>query len=127
MIALAETEDKIYGAVAIDGPGDFASPFHGALFPCLIRDHDGHFTDAERSAVARALLEAGCRHAVCGGESCEAWHDAVDREFIQLHPDDPDEVCEAAHVMTTWHDGGRPADGAARVMVQSPSAGPVYR
>jgi hypothetical protein len=112
MIVLADTEDKIYGAVAIEGPRGFASPFRDVLFPCLIWDHDGHFTDSERSAVARALLEAGCRYAVCGGESCEAWHDAVDREFIQLHLDDPDEVCEAAHVMTTWHDGESPEDVA---------------
>ena len=27
----------------------------------------------------------------------------VDTEFVRQHMDDPDEVREAVHVMTTWH------------------------
>jgi hypothetical protein len=112
MDVLAENEGKIYRAIAVDGPGGFVSPFPGALFPCLIWDHEGRFTDADRSAVAKALLEAGCRYAVCGGESCEAWHDAVDTEFVRQHLADPEDVREAVHVMTTWHDGESPDDVA---------------
>jgi hypothetical protein len=110
---LAETEGKIYGAIAIDGPEDLVPPFPDAVFPFLIWDHDGHFTDAQRSAVARTLLEAGCRFAVYGGQSCEAWHDAVDIEFMQKPLDDPEELLEAMHVMTTWHPGESPDDVAS--------------
>ena len=112
MDVLAESEDKIYGAIAIDGPEGFAFPFPDALFPCLIWDHDGHFTEPQRSTVARVLLKSGCRNAVCGGQSCEAWHDDVDTAFVQQHLDDPEELREAAHVMTTWHDGESPDDVA---------------
>ena len=78
MNVLAENDGRTYASVAIDAPADFVSPFPGALFPCMIWDHDGRFTAAQRSEVANRLLQAGCRHAVCGGQSCEAWHDAVD-------------------------------------------------
>ena len=44
--------------------------------------------------------------------NCEAWHDAMDQEFVKQHLDDPQEVCEAAHVMTTWHEGENPDDVA---------------
>jgi hypothetical protein len=112
MDVLAENEGKIYRAIAIDAPEDFASPFPGALFPCLIWDYDGYFTNTQREVVARALLEAGCRYVVCGGERCEAWHDAVDSAFVQQHLDDPEDVRAAVHVMTTWHDGESPDDVA---------------
>lgn len=103
MNVLAETEGRIYGAITINVPGDFASLFPGMLFSCMIWDHAGRFTEAQRAVVARLLLQAGCRYVVCGGQNCEAWHDAVDAEFVRQHMDDPDEVREAVHVMTTWH------------------------
>ena len=82
------------------------------MFPCLIWDHEGRFTDSERREVATALLEAGCRYAVCGGENCEAWHDTVDMAFEKLHLNDPEHVRDAEHVMTTWHDRESPDDVA---------------
>jgi hypothetical protein len=112
MDVLAEKDDKIYVRATIDRSDAFTSPFSGALFPCLIWDHDGRFTDTARSAIAKALLEAGCRYAVCGGQNCEGWHDAVDAEFVRAHLDDPNDVHESAHVMTTWHDGESPDDVA---------------
>ncbi len=112
MNVLAEHDGKIYARATIDGPDGFASPFSGALFPCLIWDHDGHFTDAGRSTIARELLAAGCRYAVCGGENCEAWHDAVDEVFVAAHLEDPDDVQDTAFVMTSWHEGESPDDVA---------------
>ena len=112
MIILAEKDAKIYGAITIDGPSDFAPPFAGILFPCLIWDHDGRFTDAQRAAVAKELLDAGCRYAVCAGQNCEVWHDAVDSELVRQDVDDPEKVREAMHVMTTWHAGESPDDVA---------------
>ena len=90
MNVLAEKEGKIYGVIAIDAPRDFVSLFSGGLFSCMIWDHEGRFTDAQRSEVATLLLDAGCLYAVCGGHNCEAWHDAVDQEFVRRRPDDPD-------------------------------------
>lgn len=112
MEILAEHEGKVYGAITIGGPDDFVSPFRSSLFPCLIWDHGGSFTDAERSAIAKALLEAGCRNAVCGGKNCEAWEPAFDLEFVEAHLNDPDEVRDSVHVMTSSHDGESPDDVA---------------
>jgi len=112
MNVLAENEGKTYAVLAIDAPEDFVSLFHGVLFPCMIWDHDGRFTEAQRSEVAKRLLQAGCRYAVCGGHNCEAWHDAVDLEFVRQHVDDPDETRDAVHVMTTWHADETPDDVA---------------
>ena len=103
MNVLAEKKGKIYATVTIDAPSDFVSPFPGILFPCMVWDHAGRFTDAQRTQVARQLIQAGCRHAVCGGQNCDAWHIAVDLEFVRLHVDDPDEARDAVHVMTTSH------------------------
>lgn len=112
MSVLVENEGKTYVAMVIGAPGDFASPFSGTVFPCVIWDHDGRFTEAQRGEVARRLLQAGCRYAVCGGQNCESWHDAVDEEFVQQHMNDTATTLDAAHVMTTWHAGESPDDVA---------------
>jgi len=112
MNVLAERGGVIFAVVTIQEAADFAPPFRGVAFPCLIWDHQGILADAERAAVAAALLDADCRYAVCGGEECEAWHDAVDQEFVARHLDDRDEVGDSAHVMTSWHEGETPDDVA---------------
>jgi len=112
MKILAKSDAKIYGAMTIDRADRFVSPFVKALFPCLIWDHDRRFANADRSVLARALLECGCRYAVCGGENCEAWHDAVDEEYVAQHLDDPEDLQAATHVMTTGHKGESPDDVA---------------
>jgi hypothetical protein len=111
MEVIAETPEKTFAAITIDQPS-FSAPFEGVLYPCLIWDHDGGFTHVERRAVAKTLLEAGCRYAVCGGLNCEAWHDAVDIEFVERHLHDAEDVRDAVHVMTTWHEGESPDDVA---------------
>lgn len=108
MDVLAETEGRVFAALAIDAPDDFVSPFPGTLFPCMIWDHDGRFSEAHRSMLAKQLLQAGCRYAVCGGHNCEAWHDAIDDEFLE----GSDETRDDVHVMTTWHADETPDDVA---------------
>ena len=112
MDVLAEHEGKIFAVLAIDAPGELISPFSGDMFPCLIWDHDGRFTGAQRSETASRLLLAGCRYAVCGGRNCAAWHDAFDEEFLAQHVDGSHEARDAAHVMTTLHDDETPDDVA---------------
>ena len=112
MYVLAENRGKTYAALTVHAPDDFVSPFPGALFTCMIWDHAGRFTETQRSEVAKRLLQAGCRYAVCGGQNCEAWHHAVDEEFVRLHVDDPDQTLDAMHVMTTCHTDETPDDVA---------------
>ncbi|MEW5882809.1 MAG: hypothetical protein AB1725_01110 [Armatimonadota bacterium] len=78
----------------------------------MIWDHDGHFTDAQRSEVAERLIQGGCKYAICGGQNCEAWHDAVDEQIVGRQVDDADPTNDALDVMTTWHDGQTPDDVA---------------
>lgn len=112
MTILAEKNEKSYIATTIGAPHEFVAPFGDGPFPCLLWDHHGGFTASDRSALAKALLNSGCRYAVCGGRDCEAWHDAIDLEFATAHLDDPEEVIDAAHVMTSWHDRESPDDVA---------------
>lgn len=109
---LIEKDGKLFEAITVDHAGQLKLPFVDVLFPCLIWGHDGRSTDAKRSVIASALLDAGCRYAVCGGENCDAWHEAVDVEFVKRHIDDPDDVLDSVHVMTTSHDGEAPDDVA---------------
>jgi hypothetical protein len=107
MEIIAKSPDKTVTATTIDRPF-FSPPLQGVLFPCLIWDHTGEFSHQQRRAVAGLLIEAGCRYVVCGGLHAEAWHDAVDMEFVSRHLDEPDEARGSVHVMTTWHEGESP-------------------
>ena len=104
MELLAEMEGKSYRAMTIQRPADFVSSFSEVAFPCLVWDHDGQFSATDRSTLAKALLGAGCRYAVCAGENSDEWHLAFDWEFVLEHLDDPDDVKDSAHVMTTSHE-----------------------
>ena|SRR5689334_23075708 len=108
MYLLADHDGKRYRAVAIDRPADFKSPYSDGFFPCLIWDHDGRLSASDRSELAKSLLNAGCRYAVCAGQHCSEWHDVIDLEFVERHQDDPDDVQQAEHVMTSWHAGEEP-------------------
>jgi len=112
MSVLVETGGKVFVTIGVDTAGDFVSPFPATLFPCMIWDHDGRFTEAQRGEVARQLLGIGCRYVVCGGRNCDAWHATVDEEFVQKHLDDPDETLDDVHVMTTSHADESPDDVA---------------
>lgn len=84
-------------------------PAPGAPYTCLLWDAVGAWGPAERAALARALLESGCRYVVCGGASCERWHDDVDElaaERTALGGND------GPFVGTTWHAGETPEDVA---------------
>jgi hypothetical protein len=112
MTVLAEKDGKRYVVATVEAAEQFAMPLGGAPFPRLLWDHQGHSTPLGRSAVAKALLEAGCRYVVCAGRDCEAWHDAIDEEFVAAHLEDAPDVTEAAHVMTTWHEDESPDEVA---------------
>ncbi len=103
MTTLLEIGDRRLDAVSIAAPDDLVVPFEGVTFPCLVWDHDGSFDGERRAAVARALLDAGCRYAVCGGMQCQAWESSFDTEFIMGFEDSPDGWSDDEHVMTTSH------------------------
>jgi hypothetical protein len=109
---LAESAGQSYLACTLDPSAAFASPFADAPFPCLIWDHDGRATGEQRAAVVRALLEAGCRYFVCGGQNCKPWHDAADDEFLARHFHDPEAASDIDYVLTSSHEN-ESVDGVA--------------
>ena len=112
MTVLAEKNNKSFVAATIEAPREFVAPFGGDAFPCLLWDHQGGSTPSDPATLAKALLNSGCRYAVCGGTDCEAWHDAIDVEFVAAHLDDSEDAIDAVHVMTSWHDRESPDDVA---------------
>ena len=93
-------------------PFHLQPPFADVFFPCLIWDHTGEMPVAAKSGVARTLLKAGCRYAVCGGMECEAWHDIFDEVHIAHTLGLPTDEADRDLVMTTWHTAESPDDVA---------------
>lgn len=112
MKVVAEDKGKIYAVETIHEAGHLNLPFRAVLFPCLIWDHDGHFTREDRTIVARTLLQAGCRYIICGGMNCEAWHESVDEQFMLRCLNAPENVLQETFVMTTAREGETPDDAA---------------
>jgi hypothetical protein len=81
-----------------------ASPYN-----CLVCDALGTWDPTERDALARALLDSGCRYVVCGGETCERWHDDVEELLAERAAARGD---DGPFVGTTWHTGEAPGDVA---------------
>jgi hypothetical protein len=109
---LAQSGGRTFLEATIRRAREFNSPFPGVGFPCLIWDHGAGWADEDRLALAAALLASGCRYAVCGGDSCEAWHDSVDLAFVKAHGVNTEELPDADFVMTSWHEGESPDDVA---------------
>lgn len=56
-----------------------------------------------KDQVADWLVRQGCLYVLCAGQNVLAWHDAVD--WANITAFEPNPVPDAAHVMTTWHEG----------------------
>lgn len=54
-----------------------------------------------RNTLCCQIADSKVYYAVCGGESCEIWHDTIDEANLGSDPnfDPPDEK----FIMTTWH------------------------
>jgi hypothetical protein len=78
--------------------------FDGRCFACLLWDSGSERTVEQRHLVVAALIEAGCRYFVCGGDAPSAWEQAADEAFVMmtLRASEP-EVAERL-VMTTAHE-----------------------
>ena|SRR2546425_2551064 len=99
-IVSPEGKRFLFRSVGLDA--EFASPFAGADFVCLLWANVRGVDDLERSHLAKALIATGCRYAVCAGHDCTAWHDAVDAAFLAQGLSEEEQ--ERRFVMTTWHD-----------------------
>jgi hypothetical protein len=77
--------------------------FDGSCFPCLIRDSGGERTADQRHLVVTALIEAGCRYFLCGGEDPRLWEDAADEAFVMMTLNAPEAERAERMVTTTSH------------------------
>lgn len=112
MRKLAQHGSRTYIATDSKAIASAIASFKGQPFVCLIWDHNGNAGEKEQRALAKTILEAGCRYVVCGGINCSMWHDHVDLEFVDMHNDKTGAAYDAVHVMTTWHDGEPPDEVA---------------
>jgi hypothetical protein len=98
---------------ALERPDAFRPPTPGMPFTCLLWDACGTWPAADRSALVRAVLDAGCRYAVCAGRTCERWHDDFD-EVIAWRAAARERAPPG--VVTTWH-AGEPVEDVAEFFV----------
>jgi hypothetical protein len=112
MHLIVEYDGRSFYSESIAAPQDLQMTFSGAAFPCLLWDHAGGSHVSTKEALARALIRAGCRYAVCAGRECEQWHDMFDECLVEDRLDSANKN-EDALVMTTWHDGETPDDVAS--------------
>ena len=95
-------------SIRLARPTAFETPFSES-YPCLLWDHSGEWSVAERSTLIASLLRTDCRYAVCGGISCEKWHDEIDLAFITTIPEAEQ---DARFMMTSWHTDKPPLEVA---------------
>ncbi|MEZ4698659.1 MAG: hypothetical protein R2832_19730 [Rhodothermales bacterium] len=88
--------------VTLHASGHFDIPFQSRPFPCLVLAGDRTSVEIKK-AVAKRLIDAGCRFVVCAGVDCMAWHDEADDYAIELETSG--ELPGDDVVLTTWHDG----------------------
>lgn len=96
--------DRTYQETCVDaGSPTMSAPTRSMPYVCLLWDHDGRLPAARRDEVARALLESGCRYAVCAGANASEWGATVDLASIRASSGS-DDSAEDAVVMTTSHE-----------------------
>jgi hypothetical protein len=100
-----------YYAITLERPRAFALPFAAKPYPILIWDNRGGWSEDERSGLLQAVLDTDSRYAVCGGISCEQWHDDLDQVFIMRYLDD-ESARDNHFLMTTWHTDQSPEEVA---------------
>ncbi|MEM7307933.1 MAG: hypothetical protein AAF682_14745 [Planctomycetota bacterium] len=89
-------------AVQLQRPFELASPFSGAGFALLLAVYDPSVTDDEQARLSERFVAEGCRYAVCTGDRCSSWDDAIDTAYLASEPDF--QPSDATFVMTTWHE-----------------------
>jgi hypothetical protein len=93
--------DRTYHACVDAGSPTIIAP--AGPYVCLLWDHDGELSSADRDEVATALLVSGCRYAVCAGASAMAWETAVDLAAVRMATAQ-DDAAEDAFILTTSHE-----------------------
>lgn len=108
MLQITKTADYDLWIGKLNRPYIFLSPFGGQEFALLLVVADTTVMDHERDDMSREIVRQGCRYAVCFGNNCSKWHDAIDLAFIYTDPyfSPPEEK----HIMTTSHEHESLAD-----------------
>ncbi|HEX5408766.1 MAG TPA: hypothetical protein VFW89_03245 [Gemmatimonadaceae bacterium] len=102
MDLIVEHSGHHYWWLATEDARDFRPAAAATPYTCFLWDTSGNWSAPVRTALANALLDSGCRYLVCGGETCERWHNDVD-ELLAARSAFP--ATELPFVGTTWHAG----------------------
>jgi hypothetical protein len=86
----------------LNRPFDFRSPWPRAEFALLLVIRASDVSAKEQWALSAALVEQGCRYAVCVGIECSTWDDSID--YVCVRAEIEGRRPESRLVMTTWHE-----------------------
>lgn len=86
----------------LESPYTFSSPVPGQEFALLLIIADSAISKDNQNVFCREIIHQGCRYAVCTGDQCSRWHDAIDLAFVDTNPDDI--TLDERFVMTSWHE-----------------------
>jgi hypothetical protein len=101
MELLASRDGKEIWFEQLMRPFSFSSPFGGAEYVCILFANDQLITNAEQNHVSTALVQTGCKYAICSGHKCSSWDDSIDWAHLTMYKFNPP---EDEHIMTTWHE-----------------------
>jgi len=86
---------------SLPAPEAFESPFGGKPYYLLLWEGRGGWLREEYFALGGSIIATNCRFAVCGGEQCSDWDDAIDYAAVFARIDGG---IELPIVMTSWHE-----------------------
>jgi len=82
-------------------PYKFRTPFEGGGFALLLYVVDKDISKNEQIEVSDAIVEQGCRYAVCAGHKCGDWDDMIDWSVLERNNFKSNDETD---VMTSWHE-----------------------
>jgi len=89
-------------AARLDPPFAFQSPFYGLDFALFLVVFHGSVEDQAREGLCDAVVESGCRFAVCVGHGGKTWSESLDASFLDR---DLDEGDDGSFLLTASHQG----------------------
>jgi hypothetical protein len=91
----------------VDSSARLVSPPGGSTFALMLVAFK-RASDVEMHRVARALIDQGCRYAVCAGVDSEAWETAFDEADLETNPQ-----CNPDRLVTTTSHAAKPLEDVA--------------
>ena len=94
-------QGKNISTATLKSPFDISNIRVKTPYVCLVYSAQKDISKEDMERISDWLVSTGCRYAVCAGEKCSEWHDAVDSAYISSDPNYSPP--ESRFIMTSWH------------------------